>query len=264
MAKITTASLQKMKQQGEKISTITAYDASFAKLFDQAGIHAILIGDSLGMVLQGQDSTLPVTVEDMAYHTRCVKNGAENSLIISDMPFMSYATTEQCYQSAAALMQAGACMVKLEGGSWLTPSIQGLTQRGIPVCAHLGLTPQSVNIFGGFKVQGRDNDKATQMIEDAKALEAAGAQLLVLECIPADLGKAITDAIDIPTIGIGAGKDTDGQILVMHDALGIACNYMPKFSRNFLKDTGDIKKAIELYISEVSLGNFPSDEHIFK
>ena len=158
MAKITTASLLKMKQQGTKISTITAYDASFAKLFDQAGIHAILIGDSLGMVLQGHDSTLPVSINDMAYHTRCVKNGAENALVISDMPFMSYATIEQCYQSAAKLMQAGASMVKVEGGSWLTESIKGLTERGIPVCAHLGLTPQSVNVFGGFKVQGREND----------------------------------------------------------------------------------------------------------
>ncbi|TMM47592.1 3-methyl-2-oxobutanoate hydroxymethyltransferase [Colwellia ponticola] len=264
MAKITTASLLNMKQQGEKISTITAYDASFAKLFDQAGIHAILIGDSLGMVLQGQDSTLPVTIEDMAYHTRCVKRGVEDTLIIADMPFMSYATQEQALANAALLMQAGASMVKVEGGAWLNDTIAALVERGIPVCAHLGLTPQSVNIFGGFKVQGREDNKAQQMIADAKALEAAGAQLVVLECIPAVLGEAITKALTIPTIGIGAGKDTDGQILVMHDALGIACNYMPKFSRNFLKDTGDIKKAIELYISEVSQGNFPADEHIFK
>lgn len=263
MTKITTASLQKMKQQGEKISTITAYDASFAKLFDQAGIHAILIGDSLGMVLQGQDSTLPVSIDDMAYHTSCVKRGVEKTLIIADMPFMSYATKEQALNNAAKLMQSGASMVKIEGGDWLNDTILALVERGIPVCAHLGLTPQSVNIFGGFKVQGRDNDKAQKMIDDAKALEAAGAQLLVLECIPENLGKLITEALTIPTIGIGAGKDTDGQILVMHDALGIACNYMPKFSRNFLKDTGDIKKAIELYISEVSLGNFPSDEHVF-
>jgi len=264
MAKITTASLLNMKQQGEKISTITAYDASFAKLFDQAGIHAILIGDSLGMVLQGEDSTLPVTIEDMAYHTRCVKRGVEETLVIADMPFMSYATQEQALANAALLMQAGASMVKMEGGAWLNDTISALVERGIPVCAHLGLTPQSVNIFGGFKVQGREGDKAEQMIADAKALEAAGAQLLVLECIPAILGEAITKALTIPTIGIGAGKDTDGQILVMHDALGIACNYMPKFSRNFLKDTGDIKKAVELYISEVSEGNFPGDEHIFK
>ncbi|MCP4991693.1 MAG: 3-methyl-2-oxobutanoate hydroxymethyltransferase [Colwellia sp.] len=264
MAKITTATLLKMKQQDKKISTITAYDASFAKLFDQAGIHAILIGDSLGMVLQGEDSTLPVTIEDMAYHTRSVKRGVEETLIIADMPFMSYATQEQALTNATKLMQAGASMVKMEGGAWLNSTISALVERGIPVCAHLGLTPQSVNIFGGFKVQGREDDKAQQMIDDAKALEAAGAQLLVLECIPASLGKLVTEALTIPTIGIGAGKGTDGQILVMHDALGIACNYMPKFSRNFLKDTGDIKKAVELYISEVSEGNFPGDEHIFK
>jgi 3-methyl-2-oxobutanoate hydroxymethyltransferase len=264
MAKITTSTLIKMKQQGEKISTITAYDASFAKLFDQAGIHAILIGDSLGMVLQGENDTLPVSIEDMAYHTKSVRNGVETSLVIADMPFMSYATTEQAFVNATKLMQAGASMVKMEGGSWLVETIQKLVERGIPVCAHLGLTPQSVNVFGGFKVQGRNQDKALEMIEHAKQLEAAGAQLLVLECIPATLGKAITEAVSIPTIGIGAGKDTDGQILVMHDALGIACNYMPKFSRNFLVDTGDIKKAIELYINEVSLGNFPGQEHIFE
>jgi len=264
MAKITTSKLLKMKQQGEKISTITAYDASFAKIFDQAGIHAILIGDSLGMVLQGQDDTLPVSIDDMAYHTQCVRRGVENTLVISDMPFMTYATTEQAYINATKLMQAGASMVKMEGGAWLVDTIKGLVERGIPVCAHLGLTPQSVNVFGGFKVQGRDNDKAQEMIEHAKLLEQAGAQLLVLECIPAALGKAISEAINIPTIGIGAGKDTDGQILVMHDALGISCSYMPKFSRNFIVDTGDIKKAIELYISEVSAGNFPGPEHIFE
>jgi len=262
MAKITTATLMKMKQQGEKITTITAYDASFAKLFDQAGIHAILIGDSLGMVLQGHDDTLPVDIDQMAYHTQCVKRGVENTLIIADMPFMSYATTEQAYVNAAKLMQAGASIVKIEGGEWLEETIKGLVERGIP--AHLGLTPQSVNVFGGFKVQGRDSAKAQEMIENAKALEAAGAQLLVLECIPSSLGKAITEAVSIPTIGIGAGKDTDGQILVMHDALGISCSYMPKFSRNFLIDTGDIQKAVELYIDEVSKGNFPGPEHIFK
>jgi len=264
MAKITTSTLFKMKQQGDKISTITAYDASFAKIFDQAGIHAILIGDSLGMVLQGQDDTLPVDIEHMAYHTQSVKRGVTETLIISDMPFMTYATKEQAFTNAAKLMQAGASMVKMEGGAWLVETIEALVERGIPVCAHLGLTPQSVNVFGGFKVQGRDNDAANKMIADAKILEAAGAQLLVLECIPSSLGKAISEAISIPTIGIGAGKDTDGQILVMHDALGISCSYMPKFSRNFLVDTGDIKKAIELYIQEVSNGNFPGEDHIFK
>jgi 3-methyl-2-oxobutanoate hydroxymethyltransferase len=264
MSKITTATLLKMKQQDQKISTITAYDASFSKLFDQAGIHAILVGDSLGMVLQGQDDTLPVNIEDMAYHTQCVRRGVENTLIIGDMPFMTYATTEQALTNASKLMQSGASMVKMEGGAWLIDTIKALVERGIPVCAHLGLTPQSVNVFGGFKVQGRQEAQAQQMIQDAQALEAAGAQLLVLECIPASLGKAITEAVNIPTIGIGAGKDTDGQILVMHDALGISCSYMPKFSRNFLKDTGDIKKAVELYISEVSNGNFPGEAHIFK
>ena len=264
MAKITTATLLKMKQQGQKISTITAYDASFAKLFDQAGIHAILIGDSLGMVLQGYDDTIPVSIDDMAYHTRSVRQGVEETLVISDMPFMSYATKEQTYINASKLMQAGASMIKMEGGSWLVETIKGLIERGIPVCGHLGLTPQSVHLLGGFKVQGREESQALAMIEQAKELEQAGIQLLVLECIPSELGKAISAAVNIPTIGIGAGKDTDGQILVMHDALGISCSYMPKFSRNFLKDTGDIKKAVELYISEVSLGNFPSDEHVFK
>ncbi|WDE04537.1 3-methyl-2-oxobutanoate hydroxymethyltransferase [Thalassomonas viridans] len=264
MAKITTSRLLKMKEQGEKISTITAYDASFAKIFDQAGIHAILIGDSLGMVLQGENDTLPVTIEDMAYHTRCVSRGVEETLVISDMPFMSYATKEQAFVNASKLMQAGANIIKMEGGSWLVDTIAALVERGIPVCGHLGLTPQSVHVFGGFKVQGREHDKAQQMIAQAKELEQAGVQLLVLECIPAELGKAITETVSIPTIGIGAGKDTDGQILVMHDALGISCSYMPKFSRNFLVDTGDIKKAIELYISEVSEGNFPGPEHIFK
>ncbi|WDE10990.1 3-methyl-2-oxobutanoate hydroxymethyltransferase [Thalassomonas haliotis] len=264
MAKITTSRLLKMKEQGEKISTITAYDASFAKIFDQAGIHAILIGDSLGMVLQGENDTVPVTIEDMAYHTRCVSKGVEETLIISDMPFMSYATTEQAFTNATKLMQAGANIIKMEGGSWLAETIAALVERGIPVCGHLGLTPQSVHVLGGFKVQGRDQEKAQEMIAQAKELEQAGVQLLVLECIPAGLGKAISEAVNIPTIGIGAGKDTDGQILVMHDALGISCSYMPKFSRNFLVDTGDIKKAIELYISEVSEGNFPGPEHIFK
>ncbi|WDD98233.1 3-methyl-2-oxobutanoate hydroxymethyltransferase [Thalassomonas actiniarum] len=264
MAKITTSRLLKMKEQGEKISTITAYDASFAKIFDQAGIHAILIGDSLGMVLQGENDTVPVTIEDMAYHTRCVSKGVEETLVISDMPFMSYATKEQAFVNATKLMQAGANIVKMEGGSWLIETISSLVERGIPVCGHLGLTPQSVHVLGGFKVQGREQDKALEMIAQAKELEQAGVQLLVLECIPAELGKAISEAVNIPTIGIGAGKDTDGQILVMHDALGISCSYMPKFSRNFLVDTGDIKKAIELYISEVSKGNFPGPEHIFK
>ncbi|MDN3653466.1 3-methyl-2-oxobutanoate hydroxymethyltransferase [Thalassotalea ponticola] len=263
MSRITVSTLQKMKQEGQKISTITAYDASFSHLFDQAGIHAMLIGDSLGMVLQGQADTLPVTVDDICYHTKCVRAGADKALILADLPFMSYATPEQTYDNAAKLMRAGANMVKLEGGAWLVDTIKGLVERSVPVCGHLGLTPQSVNVFGGFKVQGRDNDKARQMIDDAKQLEAAGIQLLVLECIPVELAKAITEALTIPVIGIGAGNVTDGQILVMHDAFGISVGKIPKFSRNFLQDTGDIRAAVALYKSEVESGNFPGPEHTF-
>lgn len=263
MSRITASTLLKMKQAGEKISSITAYDASFAHVFDEAGMHAILVGDSLGMVLQGRSDTLPVTIDDIAYHTRCVRNGATKTLLIADMPFMSYATKEQTYINAAKLMQAGANMVKVEGGDWLFDTIKGLIERSVPVCGHLGLTPQSINVFGGFKVQGRDSEKAQQMIEHAKQLELAGIQLLVLECIPTELAKAITDAVSIPVIGIGAGNVTDGQILVMHDALGISFGKMPKFSRNFLSETGDIKQAVELYMNEVSNGKFPSSEHSF-
>ncbi|MEW6997552.1 3-methyl-2-oxobutanoate hydroxymethyltransferase [Colwelliaceae bacterium BS250] len=263
MSRITASTLLKMKQAGEKISSITAYDASFAHVFDEAGMHAILVGDSLGMVLQGHPDTLPVTIDDIAYHTRCVRSGATKTLLIADMPFMSYATKEQTYINAAKLMQAGANMIKVEGGDWLFDTIKGLVERSVPVCGHLGLTPQSVNVFGGFKVQGRDSEKAQQMIEHAKQLELAGIQLLVLECIPTDLAKAITASVSIPVIGIGAGNVTDGQILVMHDALGISFGKVPKFSRNFLSETGDIKQAVELYINEVSSGNFPSSEHSF-
>jgi 3-methyl-2-oxobutanoate hydroxymethyltransferase len=263
MSRITVSTLQKMKDAGEKISTITAYDASFAHQFDNAGIHAILIGDSLGMVLQGESDTLPVTVDDICYHTRCVRNGVNSTLVLSDLPFMSYATPEQAYANAAKLMQAGANMVKLEGGSWLYETVRGLVDRSVPVCGHLGLTPQSVNVFGGFKVQGRNNEKAKEMIDHAKGLEAAGIQLLVLECIPTELAKAITDALSIPVIGIGAGNVTDGQILVMHDALGISYGKVPKFSRNFLAETGNIEDAIKLYIKDVNAGTFPGPEHSF-
>lgn len=263
MAKKTVSTLSKMKRKGEKIATVTAYDASFAKIFDQAGIHAMLIGDSLGMVLQGHDSTLPVNIEQIAYHTRCVRAGTTDALVIADMPFMSYATPEQTYANAATLMQAGANMVKLEGDQWLINTIKGLTQRGVPVCAHLGLTPQSVNVFGGFKVQGRNEDKANAMVEHAQSLADAGAQLLVLECIPADLAKRISEAVSIPTIGIGAGADTDGQILVMHDLIGISAGYIPKFSKNYLTEAGTIEGSIAKYIEEVQSGAFPSKEQVF-
>ncbi|QIR13644.1 3-methyl-2-oxobutanoate hydroxymethyltransferase [Shewanella aestuarii] len=263
MSKVTSSTLMKFKQEGKKFTALTAYDASFAGAFDNEGIDVLLVGDSLGMVLQGHDDTLPVTIEDIAYHTACVRRGIKRALLMADMPFMSYATPEQTMQNAAILMQAGANMVKVEGGHWLLESVKMLTERGIPVCAHLGLTPQSVHVFGGFKVQGRDADNAQRILDEAKALQAAGAQLLVLECIPAPLAKTITEALAIPVIGIGAGADTDGQILVMHDVLGISSGYIPRFSKNYLKQTGEIRSAVRAYIDEVANGTFPAEEHTF-
>ena len=263
MSKITTASLLKMKQDGQKITAITAYDASFAKLFDDEGAHVLLIGDSLGMVLQGGQDTLAVSVDEMVYHTRCVARGASNALIIADMPFMSYATPEQTYQTAARLMAAGARMVKMEGGDWLCDSIRHLTRNGVPVCGHLGLTPQSVHVFGGFKVQGRDEYQAQEIYRQALCRQEAGIQLLVLECVPVALAERITKALRIPVIGIGAGPATDGQILVMHDAFGITSGYVPKFTKNFLAETGDMHAAIRLYVQQVSEGTFPGPEHSF-
>lgn len=263
MSKVTAATLLKFKQEGKKFTSLTAYDASFAAAFDEEGIDALLVGDSLGMVLQGHDDTLPVTVDDIVYHTRCVRRGVKRALLIADMPFMSYATPEQGMVNAAKLMQAGANMVKLEGGEWMLETVRKLTERGIPVCAHIGLTPQFVNVFGGFKVQGRDEDNAQRILNEAIAFEKAGAQLIVLECIPAKLAKDITNAVHIPVIGIGAGNDTDGQILVMHDVLGISSGYIPRFSKNYLLQTGEIRSAIRAYIEEVQQGIFPSEEHIF-
>ena len=263
MSKVTSSTLLKFKKEGKKFTALTAYDASFAGAFDSEGIDVLLVGDSMGMVLQGHDDTLPVTVADIAYHTTCVRRGINRALLIADMPFMSYSTAEQTMQNAAILMQAGANMVKVEGGHWLLESVRMLTERGIPVCAHLGLTPQSVHVFGGFKVQGRDADNAQRILDEAKALQAAGAQLLVLECIPATLAKTITEALSIPVIGIGAGADTDGQILVMHDVLGISSGHIPRFSKNYLKQTGEIRSAIRAYIDEVADGSFPAEEHIF-
>lgn len=263
MAKITVSKLKKMKQDGEKIAALTAYDASFSGLFEAQGVHVLLVGDSLGMVLQGGNDTLAVTNQEIAYHTRCVRAGAKDTFVIADLPFMTYSNPTDACNNAAELMRAGANMVKLEGGEWLYPAIELLTQQGIPVCGHLGLTPQSVHVFGGFKIQGRTNEAANKMISDAKALEAAGAQLLVLECIPSDLAKAITDAVAIPTIGIGAGKETDGQILVMHDLVGISAGYIPKFSKNFLMETGNMPAAVKKYIDDVQNGLFPGPEHEF-
>lgn len=263
MKKVTTSSLLKMKQEGQKITALTAYDASFAKLFDEQGVDVLLIGDSLGMVLQGCDDTLAVTIDDIAYHTRGVRQGTERAFVIADMPFMSYSTPEQTYLNAAKLMAAGASMVKVEGGEWLFETISGLNERGVPVCGHLGLTPQSVHVFGGFKVQGRDDLQAEQMLEHAEKLAQAGIQLLVLECVPVELAEKISQQVKIPVIGIGAGAKTDGQILVMHDMFGISANYMPKFSKNYLEISGDMRLAVKQYIEEVREGVFPSSEHSF-
>lgn len=264
MKKKTVSSLLKQKQNGEKITALTAYDASFAKLFDEKGVDVILIGDSLGMVLQGEDSTLSVTVDDIAYHTRAVSRGTSSTMVVADMPFMSYATPEQTYQNAAKLMAAGANMVKLEGGEWLTDSIKGLVERGVPVCGHIGLTPQSVNVFGGFKVQGRESDRADALVASAQALEAAGVQMIVVECVPTSLGKRISESVSVPVIGIGAGVHCDGQILVMHDMLGVSANYMPKFSKNYLAQTGDLHTAVSTFIEEVKNQQFPDDTHSFE
>ncbi|WP_339143894.1 3-methyl-2-oxobutanoate hydroxymethyltransferase [Pseudoalteromonas galatheae] len=263
MAKISVSTLAKMKREGTKITALTAYDASFAKLFHDNGVDVILVGDSLGMVLQGGEDTLAVTTDDIAYHTRCVRAGSKELFVIADMPFMSYSDPQSACQNAATLMRSGANMVKLEGGEWLYDSIALLTQQGIPVCGHLGLTPQSVHVFGGFKIQGREESQAQKMIADAQALERAGAQMIVIECVPSALAKRITDAVTIPVIGIGAGKETDGQILVMHDLVGISAGYIPKFSKNFLLETGNMPDAVKKFCADVQSGDFPGPDHEF-
>lgn len=262
MKGITIRTLQEMKREQRRFCCITSYDASFARLAAQTGIETILVGDSLGMVLQGHTSTLPVTVEDMAYHTRCVARSAAPALVISDMPFMSYARSEQAMLNAAKLMQAGAQVVKLEGGAWLAETVRLLAERGIPVCAHLGLTPQSVNSFGGFIVQGRDPAAARQILADARTLTEAGASLLVLECVPRSLAAEITAAVSIPVIGIGAGGATNAQVLVMHDLLGMNPR-PPRFVQNFLTDGRDIAEAFAAYAAAVRDGSFPRPEHGF-
>ncbi|WP_312181712.1 3-methyl-2-oxobutanoate hydroxymethyltransferase [Pantoea sp. CTOTU46764] len=264
MKPTTLSHLRQLKTSGRKFATLTAYDFSFARLFADEGIQVMLIGDSLGMTVQGHESTLPVTVDDIAYHTAAVRRGAPLALLMADMPFMSYATPEQTFTNAAQLMRAGANMVKLEGGEWLAETVRMLTERAVPVCGHLGLTPQSVNIFGGYKVQGRDEAAAERLLADALALEAAGMQLLVLECVPVALAERVTKALSVPVIGIGAGNVTDGQILVMHDAFGITGGHIPKFAKNFLAETGDIRAAIRQYIADVEAGRYPAAEHSFQ
>jgi 3-methyl-2-oxobutanoate hydroxymethyltransferase len=257
-------SLQQKKTQGEKITALTCYDASFASLLDGAGVDVLLVGDSLGMVLHGNNSTLSVTLHDMQYHTRCVAKGNKNAYIITDMPFGSYQQNpEQALRNAARLMAAGAQMVKLEGGMVMAETVKFLVQRGIPVCGHLGLTPQSVHQLGGYRVQGRSEEEAAQLLADAETLTEAGAGLLVLEMVPAILAKQISASISIPTIGIGAGADCDGQVLVLQDMLGIYAGKSPKFSRNFMQGADSIQAAVQHYVSAVRSGSFPALEHSF-
>jgi 3-methyl-2-oxobutanoate hydroxymethyltransferase len=260
--KITINSLNKLKSAQEKFVVISLYDAHMAAMAERCGVEVVLVGDSLGMTVLGYDSTIPVTMEQMIYHVEAVARGNKKSLIMGDLPFMTYATTEDALRNSARIMQAGAQMVKLEGGAWLAETVKQLSERGIPVCAHLGLTPQSVNKFGGFRVQGRDEISAEKIRQDAKILTDAGADLLLLECVPSSLAKQITESISIPTIGIGAGRDTDSQVLVINDILGLT-EQPPKFSKNFLLEATDIPGAMQKYVADVKAGVFPGDENIF-
>jgi|TARA_R110002049_G_scaffold1998_5_gene14626 3-methyl-2-oxobutanoate hydroxymethyltransferase len=260
---VTTLSLKTLKEQNKKFSCLTAYDATFAKHASDAGIDVLLVGDSLGMVLQGRESTLPVTLEDMIYHTTSVSRGNESSLIMADMPFNSINSLNDTLNNAGRLMQAGAHIVKLEGDAWLAPYITNLSQRGIPVCAHLGLTPQSVNKLGGYKVQGKEAAAANHMISTAKTLVEAGADIVLLECVPSSLAELITKELSVPVIGIGAGNVTDGQVLVMHDMLGLNTGHKPKFVKNFMAEANSIQDAFKLYDQEVKSGAFPSAEFSF-
>ncbi|WP_252177456.1 3-methyl-2-oxobutanoate hydroxymethyltransferase [Endozoicomonas sp. 4G] len=263
MAKVTLKTLADMKQSGEKFTSLTAYDATLAHLVSSQGVEVILVGDSLGNVIQGKNSTVPVTVDDMCYHTRCVTRAAHDAMIMVDLPFASYATKEQAVANAAKIMQAGAEVVKLEGEGWLPPIVAHLRQQGIPVCVHMGLTPQFVNVFGGYKVQGREQERANSMIQAAIDLQASGAAMLLLECVPSDLAREITKAVDIPVIGIGAGNATDGQILVVHDMLHLTPGRKPKFVKNYMAGAASPQEAVAQYVAEVKEGTFPAPEHSF-
>ena len=260
---VTIPSLGAMKASGEKIAMLTCYDASFAALMDRCGVEVLLIGDSLGMVCNGHHSTLPVTVAEVAYHTAAVARGNKSAMVLADMPFGSYATPEAAFNNAVLLIQAGAHAVKLEGGAWLADTVRFLTERAVPVCAHLGLTPQSVHQMGGYKVQGKTIESADQLKADAKLLQAAGATMLVLEAIPAGLGKEVTQLLAIPTIGIGAGPDCSGQVLVMHDLLGVFPGRKARFVKNFMDGQTNIDAAVSAYVSAVKGGSFPAQEHCF-
>lgn len=255
---------QKMRDDGEKIAILTCYDSSFATLLENAGVDILLVGDSLGNVLQGEESTLPVTLADMVYHTRCVVRGSSNAFIMADMPFgTSQVSPEDTFENAAELMAAGAGMVKLEGGSIMAETVEFLTQRGIPVCAHIGLTPQSVHQLGGYKLQGRTDYQAKQLLDDAVALEHAGAAMLLMEVVPAMLAKQVTEKLSIPTIGIGAGRDCSAQVLVLYDMLGIYSGKKARFMKNFMAGAGSIHEAVSNYVKAVKTGEFPGPEHAF-
>jgi len=260
----TIESLKTKKANGEKISCLTAYDASFASLFFSAGVDILLVGDSLGMVVQGKETTIPVTLEEIIYHAQCVRRGAPQAFVIVDLPFASYFSVEQTLESAAqVLKQTGAQVVKLEGGKNRLPVVAALAQQGIPVCAHLGLLPQSVHKKSGYKVQGKSQADAVAIYEDAMALEEAGADFLVLECVPASLAKRISVALPIPVIGIGAGSGCDGQVLVSYDMLALTQGKRPKFSKDFMQGSDSIETAVKTFISEVKQGVFPGEEHSF-
>jgi len=260
----TLTKLQTMRSKGEKIAVLTCYDASFATLLEAQGIDVLLVGDSLGMVLQGHETTLPVTLDDMAYHTACVARGAKQAFIVADMPFGTFQVSpEKTFEHAARLMEAGAQMVKLEGGASMVETVRFLTGRGIPVCGHLGLTPQSVHQLGGYRVQGKDSAAAQKILEDAVALEQAGAGMIVLEAMPALLVAEITAALSIPTIGIGAGAACSGQVLVLHDMLDIYPGKKARFVKNYMQGANSIADAVANYVAEVKAGDFPAQEHSF-
>ena len=260
---VTIPALNALRASGEKISMLTCYDASFASLMDRCGVEVLLIGDSLGMVCNGHQSTLPVTVAELAYHTAAVARGSKSAMIVTDLPFGAYGTPETAFNNAVQVIQAGAHMVKIEGGAWLADTVRFLTERSVPVCAHLGLTPQSVHQLGGYKVQGKSIESADQLKADALALQAAGAALVVLEAIPSQLGKEVTELLAIPTIGIGAGPDCSGQVLVMHDLLGVFPGRKARFVKNFMEGQASIDAAVSAYVRAVKDGSFPALEHCF-
>ena len=260
---VTLPSLLAMRAANTPIAMLTCYDASFASLMDRCGVDALLIGDSLGMVCAGHDSTLPVTVAEVAYHTASVTRGRKGALVVADMPFGSYPTREAAYDNAVTLMRAGAQMVKIEGGAWLADTVRFLVERGIPVCAHIGLTPQFVHQLGGYKVQGKTDSSAAQLRTDALALQDAGAALVVIEAVPAALGKDVTALLHIPTIGIGAGPDCSGQVLVMHDLLGVFPGRKARFVKNFMEGRTSIDAAVQAYVAAVKDRSFPGPEHCF-